>query len=159
MKLHIISILGILFFTSLFIFCAYVVEPIIFETYFPLNLPDNLEMDDWIISFQQWALVCVGAALIGVLIWYGSAQNVFKGNNEKTYGKRGLWGLLFLFPMAAVCVSILMVEQAESSLWLAYIFFIVNGLFPYWLATALFSPVSVKYTPFGSKQMRRLWEW
>lgn len=159
MQQHIIFILVTLLFTVLFIFLVLIVEPIILEDYYPPNLPDTLTMEQWIESFQKWALICVGAALVAIVLWYVFAQRVFKGNNEKSYGKRGLWGFLFVLPLAAIIVSILSVEQAESSLWLAYLFFIGNGLLPYYFSTLLCSPIAVKYTPIGAKGIRSICPW
>ena len=145
---HVFCILGILFVTAVFVFLAMVVEPLVLDA-FPPQLPTYLEMDQWMESFELWALVCVGAAVAASFLWYGCGQNVFKANSEKSYGKRGLWGFLFILPVCAVIFSIFLIEEAESSLWLAYLCFVVNGLLPYYLATVFFSPVSVKYTPIG----------
>lgn len=153
---HIISVLGILFITVFFIFLALIFEPFIFETYYPPNLPDTLTMEKWIASFQRWALICVLTAGLTSLLWYGFAQRVFKRNNKKSYAKRGMWGFLFLLPAVAVITSVLSIEQTESSLWLAYLCFIGNGLGPYYFATALFSPMAVKYTPLGAQRIRFL---
>ena len=118
---------------------------------FPPQLPNdpNMNLDQWMESFELWALVCVGAAAVASFLWYGFGQNVFKANGGKSYGKRGLWGFLFFLPACAIIFSIFLIEETESSLWLAYLFFAVNGLLPYYLSTVLFSPVSVKYTPIG----------
>ena len=145
---HVICILGILLIAAFFVFLAMVVEPLVLDT-FPPQLPTYLEMDQWMESFQLWTLVCVGTAAAASFLWYGIGQNVFKANGEKSYGKRGLWGFLFILPVCAVIFSIFLIEEAESSLWLAYLCFVVNGLVPYYVATVLFSPVSVKYTPIG----------
>ncbi len=145
---HIICIFGILFITIFFLFIAIIVEPLMLEA-IPPQLPIDLTMDEWMDSFQLWAYVCVGAATMANILWYILGQNVFKTNGEKSYGKRGLWGFLFILPVCAVIFSILLIEEAESSLWLAYLCFVVNGLAPYYVATVLFSPVSVKYTPIG----------
>lgn len=149
MREHVYCILGILFIAALFVFLAIVVEPLILEA-FPPQLHTNLTMTQWLESFELWALVCVGAAAAASFLWYGIGQNVFNANGGKSYGKRGLWGFLFILPMCAIIFSILLIEEAESSLWLAYLCFVANGLLPYYLATVLFSPVSVKYTPIGS---------
>ena len=152
---HIICIVGILFITAFFVLLAIVVEPLILEA-FPPQLPTylNLTMEQWLESFELWALVCVGAAVAASFLWYGFGQNVFKTNGGKSYGKRGLWGFLFILPVCAVIFSILLIEEAESSLWMAYLFFGVNGLLPYYLSTLFCSPVSVKYTPIGAKGIR-----
>ena len=135
-----------------FCFLAIVVEPLILEA-FPPQLPTylNLTMEQWLESFELWALVCVGAAAAASFLWYWIGQNVFNANGGNYYGKRGIWGFLFILPMCAIVFSILLIEEAESSLWLAYLCFVVNGLLPYYVSTVLFSPVSVKYTPIGGR--------
>ena len=158
MREHVYCILGILFITALFVFLAIVVEPLILEA-FPPQLRTNLTMTQWLESFELWALVCVGAAAAASFLWYGIGQNVFKANGGKSYGKRGLWGFLFILPVCAVIFSIFLIEEAESSLWLAYLFFIANGLIPYYLATLFCSPVSVKYTPIGAEGIRSQCFW
>ena len=157
---HIICIFGILFITALFVFLAIVVEPLILEA-FPPQLPTylNLTMEQWLESFELWSLICVGAAAAASFLWYWIGQSVFNANGAKPYGKRGLWGFLFILPVCAVIFSILLVEEAESSLWLAYLFFIANGLIPYYLATLFCSPVSVKYTPIGAEGIRSQCSW
>ena len=145
---HVICILGILLTAVFFVFLVVIVEPSVLDA-FPPQLPSYLEMDQWMWSFQLWSLVCVGAAATASFLWYGIGQNVFNANGGKSYGKLGLWVFLFVFPVCAIILSILLIEEAESSLWMAYLFFGVNGLVPYYGATVLFSPVSVKYTPIG----------
>ena len=145
---HVICILGILLIAAFFVFLVVIVEPLVLDA-FPPQLPTYLEMDQWMESFELWALVCVGAAAAASFLWYWIGQNVFNANGGKSYGKLGLWGFLFILPVCAVIFSILLIEEAESSLWMAYLFFGVNGLVPYYGATVLFSPVSVKYTPIG----------
>ena len=155
---HVICILGILLIAAFFVFLAVIVEPLVLDA-FPPQLPTYLEMNQWMESFELWALVCVGAAVAASFLWYGFGQNVFNTNSEKSYGKLGLWGFLFIFPVCAIIFSIFLIEEAESSLWLAYLFFIANGLIPYYLATLFCSPVSVKYTPIGAEGIRSQCPW
>lgn len=147
-------IFGIFSVAVLFLFVAYILEPMLLDTYQP-NLPGDLTMEQWLSSFQDWALICVGAAVIASFIWYGFAGKVIKTNYEKPSGKRGLWGFLFLLPAVAIVLSIFLVEETESIPWLVYLCFVVNGFLPYYLATVFFSPLSVKYTPIGAMQIRR----
>ena len=156
---HVICILGILLIAVFFVLLAYVLEPFILEEYFPPQPPTYLTIDQWMESFELWALTCVGAATAASFLWYGFGQNVFKANSETSYGKRGLWGFLFILPACAVIFSILLIEEAESSLWLAYLCFVVNGLLSYYVSTVLFSPVPVKYTPIGAKGIRSRCPW
>ena len=147
---HIICILGILLIAAFFVFLAVIVEPIVIDAFPPILPKDStMNLDQWMESFKLSALVCVAAAAVASFLWYGIGQNVFNANGGKSFGKRGLWGFLFILPACAIIFSILLVEETESSLWLAYLFFAMNGLLPYYLSTVLFSPVSVKYTPIG----------
>ena len=155
---HAICICGILFIAVLFVFLVLIGETPLLDAY-PLQPAGNLTEEQWLESFELWALVCVGAAAGASFLWYGIGQNVFNANDGKSYGKRGLWGFLFILPVCAVIFSILLVEEAESSLWLAYLFFIANGLIPYYLATLFCSPVSVKYTPIGAEGIRSQCFW
>ena len=155
---HVICILGILLIAAFFVFLGVIVEPLVLDA-FPPQLPTDLEMDQWMESFELWALICVGAAAAASFLWYGIGQNVFRASGGRSYGKRGLWLFLFILPMCAVIFSILLIEEAESGLWLAYLFFIANGLIPYYLATLFCSPVSVKYTPIGAEGIRSQCFW
>ena len=150
----VLYILGIPLITVVFICIVIFVEVPILEDN-PPQLPENVTVGEWLSSFQFWALICVGSAALTSFIWCGFGQKVFKANDDKPSGKRGLWGILFLIPALAIIFSILFIEQAENESWLAYVCFIVNGLVPYYLATLFFSPTSVKYTPIGSMIIRR----
>ena len=156
MKQHAICIVGILFLIFFFILAAYILEPMLLNTFQP-SLPKDLTIDQWMDSFQTWAYVCVGAAVIAIILWYLFGQTVFKTIHEKPNGKRGLWGLLFLFPACAVALSFYFIEETESEPLLAYLCFVVNGFLLYYLVTLLFSPTSVKFTPLGSMRIRRFW--
>lgn len=154
MKQHAICIVGIFFLIIFFILAVYFLEPMLLKTYQP-SLPIDLTIDQWIDSFQTWAYVCVGAAVIAIILWYLFGQTVFKTNHEKPNGKRVLWALLLILPACAVALSFYFIEETESEPLLAYLCFMVNGFFLYYLATVFFSPPSVKYTPIGSMRLRR----
>ncbi len=156
MKHHAICIVCILFLIVIFIVAAYILEPMLLYTFQP-SLPKDLTIDQWMDSFQTWAYVCVGAAVIAIILWYLFSQTVFKTIHEKPSGKRWLWGLLFFLPTCAVAISFYFIEETESEPLLAYLCFVVNGFLLYYLATLLFSPTSVKFTPLGSMKIRRFW--
>ena len=135
------------------------VEPRILETY-PPDLPDNgVTKGQWIASFQNYASLCVVSAGGASLLWYIFAQFVFKINRGDGAGKRIVWFLLFLVPIIMIIVSCIYVEEAKSSLWLANLFFFVNGVLPYYLTTLLFSPPSFKYAAIGAEQIRSRCPW
>ena len=150
---HVGHIFGIAFVTVLFLLF------ISFEVWFldanPPQLLEGFNMEQWMESFQTWAFVCLGTAGFAGLLWYFLAQRIFKINRwEDTQGKRPIWLLLSLLPVIAIVVSCICVERTKSSLIVVYLFFFLNGLAPYYLATLLFSPSAFKYTPAGAKRIR-----
>lgn len=150
---HAGHISGILFILLLFFFLVYL------ELWFldlnPPQLPDGLNIEQWKASFQRWAFVCVGTAGFASLLWYGLAQWTFKIKRWKDAGKRSWWIVLFFLPFLAIILSVIFVERAQSGLRLEQcIFFLINGLLSYYLATLLFSPSSFKFTPVGAKHVR-----
>ena len=150
---HVGHIFGIAFVTVLFFFFISV-EIWLLDTN-PPQLREGVNMEQWMASFQAWAFVCLGTAGFASLLWYFLAQRIFKINRwEDTAGKRPIWLLLSLLPAIAIVVSCICVERADSDLIVVYLFFIWNGLMPYYLATLLFSPSAFKYTPAGAKQIR-----
>ena len=144
--------LGIVFITVLFVFLIYL-ELWYFDTN-PIEL-GNVDEDKWMGSFQRWALICVGAAGFASLLWYVLAQWIFKINKWEDAGKRLIWILLLFVPIIGIVLSVIFVERAQSGLrFEQWMFFMVNGLLSYYLATSLFSPSSFKYTPVGAKYIR-----
>lgn len=150
---HVGHIFGIAFVTVLFLF--FISLELWFLDANPPELLQGVKIEQWMASFQAWAFVCLGTAGFTSLLWYFLAQRIFKINRwEDTEGKRPIWLLLFLLPIIAIVVSCFCVERTESSLIVVYLFFILNGLLPYYLATLLFSPSTFKYTPAGAKGVR-----
>ena len=80
---------------------------------------------------------------------------VFKVNQWSEAGKRVVWSLLLLIPLAAIVVSSILTPQAQVGLLWAYLFYFLNGVLVYYFATALFSPSAFKYTPPGASTLRR----
>lgn len=156
------NVVCILVIITLFGIAVIYVETPILETY-PPQLPDaddnSIDIGQWISSFQKWAILCVVIAGLASLFWYVWAQWGFKINRREGHGKRLLWVLLFVVPIIIIIVSCIYVEEAKNSPWLAYLFFALNGLLPYYLTTLLFSPSSFKYAPFGAKLLRPRFLW
>lgn len=127
---------------------------------YPPQMTGDVEIGQWMTSFKKWASICIACAGVASLLWYILAQWVFKINRwEDTGGKRPIWLLLFLIPIIMTVISCIFIEPTESSQWLIYLFFFLNGLIPYYLITLLFSPSSFKYIPIGAKGIRSLCFW
>lgn len=150
---HVGCILGIFFISAVF-FGIVLLEIIVLDSS-PPQVPDDITIEEWLASFRMSALICLGSALVASLLWYGLAQWVFKINNPEAAGKRMIWGLLFLLPIGAVILGIFSTARAESSLVWVYLFFLIDSVLCYWIATILFSPLAFKYTPIGADVFRR----
>ena len=149
---HVGCFLGIVFVTVLFVFLVYL-QLWYFDTN-PIEL-GNVKEDQWLASFQRWAFICVGVAGFASFLWYGLAQWGLKINRWEDAGKRSWWIILFFLPILAIILSVIFVERAKSGLrFEQWIFFLINGLLSYYLATLWFSPSAFKYTPAGAKYFR-----
>ena len=84
---HVICILGILLIAAFFVFLAVIVEPLVLDA-FPPDLPNdpNMNLDQWIESFELWALVCVGAAAVA---------SVFMVRDRSERFQREWWEILW----------------------------------------------------------------
>jgi len=154
---HIACFIGIAGITFIFCLLASYLE----ENYFLYNTvvpPAGVKLEQWLDSFERWAFVGIITSGAASLLWYILAQCVFKINDWKKSGKRVIWVLLILLPVIAIILGITFTKQAQEGAWLAYLFYALNGLLCYYLATALCSPSSFKYTPLLASQVwRRVW--
>ena len=150
---HIGHIVGILIVTAFFLLLVYLQREFL-DRNLP-QLPDGVTPQQWVGSFIGWAHFCVVSAAIASLLWYGLAQWVFKIRKWEDTEKRPWWIALCILPLAAIIASCIFVKRAEDGLRLEQcIFFLINGLFSYYISTVLFSPSSFKYTPVLAKRIR-----
>lgn len=148
----IVNLVGINFVAVFFYFVLVELEEKIIAA---LVIPQiNMTLEEWIADFRQLALIGIGAAWVTSIIWYVMTQLGFKVNRIKSTTARHVWFLLFLFPVIAVVISILLTPQSQEGDWVPKVFHLVNGIFSYYLATVLFSPSAFKYTPPGAKFFR-----
>ena len=137
----------------------FVGELFLLDTY-PPQLPGDVTLGQWMTSFKKWASICIASAAFASLLWYILAQWGFKINRwEDTGGKRPIWLLLFLIPIIMTVISCIYIEPTESNQWLIYLFFLLNGLLPYYVTTLLLSPSTFKYIPVGAKKVRSQCFW
>jgi uncharacterized membrane protein YfcA len=148
-----LCILGI--FVVIGIFFGIILVEVSFFDGNPPQIPSDITIEDWKASFQHWSAIVLGAALVASLLWYVSAQCIFKINKPKDAEKRLVWSLFALVPIVASVIGILSSERVESGHIEIYILFVLNGLLPYYFATVLLSPSSFKYTPVLASLIRR----
>ena len=112
-------------------------------------------LEQWLNIFVHRMTIVIAIAAIASLLWYALGQLVFEVNDWKKSGRRGVWFLLAALPAAAIVYCIVFMPHAEEGAWYASVFYIINGLGSYYLATVFFSASSFKYTPVGAKNLRR----
>ncbi|MEN3332419.1 MAG: hypothetical protein V7641_1784 [Blastocatellia bacterium] len=117
--------------------------------------PAEVTLEEWLDSFKFWGTVGILSALAAALVWYILGQLIFKINNWRDSGKRVFWFLLLLLPIIAVVLGIVFTKQAQEGAIFAYLFYALNWVLCYYLATALCSPSAFKYTPPGASAIRR----
>lgn len=153
---HLACFVGIVVITTAFWLFAAHVEIITLDRI--VEPPAGVRIEQWIDVFKHWAKIGIGMAGIASLLWYVFGQCVFKIDNWRRSGKRLIWLLFFLLPIAFIIVGIYYTRHAQRGAWLAYVWFTVNGSSCYYFATALCSPSSFKYTPWLARQFwRKLW--
>lgn len=119
--------------------------------------PPGVKLPQWLDSFKFWANWGITVSLVAILLWYVIAQWGFKVNHWSASGKRVIWSLFFILPVIVIILGFVLTQQAQEFGWIVYLFYIFNGVLSYYLATALFSPSSFKYTPLWADKLRRLW--
>lgn len=113
------------------------------------------KLPEWLDDFKWWATIGILIASGVSLVWYVLSVFYFKFNSwDRHYVTP--WGLLFFVAVLppAILGYLNTKETSVGSEW-AYIFYLLNSILIYYLATALFSPPSVKYTPSGAKYIRK----
>ena len=151
----------------LFFICVFSLLIVFGELYFfdvnPPQLREGTTIEQWKVGFQRWAYVCAGVSGAVSLLWYILAQWHFKINKWKdTESNRWMWFLFWFLCLTLPIIFIVArvgVEEVESSPIWVYVFFVVNGLLPYYLITLFFSPSAFKYIPIGAKRVRSPFPW
>jgi len=113
------------------------------------------KLPEWLDDFKWWATLGIIIASVISLVWYALSLLHLRFNHwNRNYV--GYWRLLFFAAvLPPVVLGYLFTEEAIFGTSWAYLFYLLNSILIYYFATALFSPPSVKYTPFGAKYLRR----
>ena len=113
------------------------------------------KLPEWLDDFKWWATVGISVASATSLVWYALSLVHFKFN-EWSSNYVVYWRVLFfLAVLPPTIIGYLFTQETLVGSFWAYLFYGVNSILIYYLATALFSPPAVKYTPFGAKHIRR----
>lgn len=120
----------------------------------------DISLDDWLGTFEFWAIWGVIVALVAAFFWYFLGQWIFKLNywNNANKNKRWIWvGLLIGSLLLAVVPSDLRTPDVQEWNRLATVLYGANTLFVYYVVTLFWSPSSFKYMPVGAVTLRRYW--
>lgn len=147
---HPILIFGIIVITVLFYFLTFWQKDYWLES----QVVAIGRLPIWLQSFHSFATLGVIIAFLTALLWYVLGAFVFKVNKWTQSKKIMLWAFLFLVPIIAAGFSSYLTEPAREGAFWAYLFYFINNIFTYYLATLFFSPPSFKYTPLGSVYVR-----
>jgi len=155
---HGIHWLGNIILLVIFLGLIYYIESKILDGLVTFN--DDTDLGEWLKFFQTVAFSGCGAALLGVIFWYvWGTFLVYPENDQKRAQiiNPFIWWIVFL----SLCVIVLVcmiITKAKDYVWLVHLFYAFNILGYFYLTTALFSPVSIKYTPPGAKYLRKFWD-
>lgn len=114
------------------------------------------KLPEWLDNFKQWSTSGIAGSTLTGLVWYGLGDRIFKFR-EWNKNFRPIWYMLLLVPLVLTVVNCWFTRQANEGGFLAYAFYSVNNLLTFYLATLLFSPPPVMYTPPGAEVARRFW--
>lgn len=112
------------------------------------------KLPQWLDNFQRWSTTGIGISTLSGLVWYGLGDRAFKFYNwSKNF--RPYWFALLLVPLALTVLNSWKTPQPNEGGFWAYIFYFLNNILTFYLATLLFSPPPVMYTPPGAELVRR----
>lgn len=149
---HIGSLVGMIFIAFLFVMLVTYAEDPLMDAW--VTTGPNITLDAWRESFRYWATLGILVALVAALLWYVMGQWGFSLNYWANAGKRVVWLLLLVFPLGAFMAAWLLTPPVQEWAVLATIFYLLNNLTVYYLATLCCSPSSFKYTPLGAATLR-----
>jgi|GEM_PF-1914298 len=160
--MHLLKIIGQILVAIIFLLILWLVEVKLLE-YCPVEtLP---EIDSSILSkrFLNWGIGGIAFAFVSALIWY-----LISGSSkiDRTGLKSPLIGFWLLFAIIALLGAIVCAVKAAQIIqfnsWIIAVFYLFNGFFLYYFATAYFSPtirsvvVPVARRLPGAKALRKL---
>ena len=154
---YIVHLLGISLIVAVFyLVVVFVEKDFVLSKY--IIPPAGVRLSQWLDDFKFWATVILASAAFASFLWYAIFQWGIKVNDRSSVsGKRVIWCLFFLIPISLIILGFIFTRQAQGRGWVAYLFYILNGIVCYFLPTALFSPLSFKYTPVWAAKLRRWW--
>lgn len=151
---HISLLTGMVFIFLIFFFFVLPGEDQLLDSM--VSTGPNITLDAWREIFRAWATFSMGIALFMAVLWFMLGQWVFSLNRWVDAKKRPIWWALFaLSLLLGVVPGFLLTPGVQEWGRLTIVFYLVNNLCVYYLATVLCSPSSFKYTPAGAMTLRR----
>lgn len=149
---NVINIICIVFVYSIFFGVLLLLKGVLYSIVIP---SENMFVEDWVNYCFQISVVLLAVSIVITLLRYVLEQWFLK---EKHKSQRLRWVLNFLFHII-LTIGVIVYSNAnypvkEGNL-IVVISYIILGILPFYFATALFSPSSVKYAAPFSISIRR----
>lgn len=149
---HIGLMVGMFLVCFLFIaLITYVEDPLLDSM---VSTGPNITLDEWRVAYHYWATFGASMSLLAAVVWYVVSQWGVPLISWRSAGKRRLWEGMSLLPLGVFVAAWLRTPPVQEGFFLATVFYFVNNLAVYYLATVWFSPSSFKYTPRGAATLR-----
>lgn len=121
-----------------------------------VRLLDIVRIEAWVDTYYiPGAMTVFGASVSATLIWY-IATGISKASRAEEVNRwRLMWWLLGLLPLVSIVVAIVLFHGSEDAIPTLSLFFVLDGLWLYWLTTATSSSGLFMLLPPLSQQLRR----
>jgi hypothetical protein len=152
---RIIEVAGIFGCALLVVLLVFLEGQILTQFMYPVD--EEMLVDDWVRDvFNLWAFIGVGCSFVMIVLWYFWNSRFATFKKWQDLARRISWWILFGILFGVLLLSWFMIYgTVVENIYLVYIVYAINSLGLYYFATALFSPVAIKYIPPGSKYLRR----
>ncbi|MBK8809279.1 MAG: hypothetical protein IPN69_00905 [Acidobacteria bacterium] len=132
-----------------------------FESYFletSFDVLTQIDQSQWIAQFRDVGIYCLLISLFFTFIWLIAGYFQYRITNWRSAGGRTLWWVLFGLLVFVVFIFGYFMNFAtdDAGNYIAALFYGINAVFVYWLATVLQSPATLKFAPPGAKQLRKI---
>lgn len=150
-----------------FIFCfaifffAVPFEKTILEEQIEVSPLANVKQSAWLDIFSNTGLICLGIALLGVIVWSFWGYSRYRIVRWQNAGGKLDRLLISSLTFASVLLYGWFYTEPTQD-WgkhIACLFYAINTFIVYWLTTAMFSPSSVKYAPLWSTRLAPIGNW
>ena len=119
----------------------------------------NASLQKWQVPFQTLVIMMGSISFVIAAVWCCLSEWVFSVSSPFGVGKRTIWaimgGTLVILSFAVPYIYAAQKSALTMSPIIPVIFVLLFAVAGYWLATIFATSDAYKYTPLGSRQLRR----